>query len=137
MNIPQQIEIMEELIAEGVDGIALCATDPNALIPMVNKAISSGIPTITFESDMPHSDRICFLGTDNYRAGQHLAEVLARELNYTGKAIICTGLPTQLSLNQVQPQSALGLPEELIRDRRDRFLNRQLQYSGIFYSECL
>lgn len=100
MNIQQQIDIVEELIGSEIDGLAVCATDPSALTPMVNKAIEKGIPTITFESDMPQSRRICFLGTDNFKAGQHLAEVVARELDYQGKAIICTGLPTQLSLNQ-------------------------------------
>ncbi len=100
MNIQQQIDIVEDLIESKVDGLAVCATDPSALTPLVNKAIEQGIPTITFESDMPQSRRICFLGTDNFKAGQHLAEVVARELDYRGKAIICTGLPTQLSLNQ-------------------------------------
>ncbi len=100
MDVQQQIEIVNNLIAMQVDGIALCATDPEALTPLANKAIEAGIPTIAFESDMPDSKRLCFLGTDNYKAGQHLAEVLARELDYEGKAIICTGLPTQMSLNQ-------------------------------------
>ncbi len=99
-DVPQQIAIMEELIGRRVDGIALCATDPDALTPLADKAIARGIPVIAFESDMPKSRRLCFLGTDNYKAGQHLAEVLARELHRKGKAILCTGLPTQMSLNQ-------------------------------------
>lgn len=99
-DVRQQIEIMEDLIADRVDGIALCATDPDALTPLADRAIAAGIPTIAFESDMPKSRRLCFLGTDNYKAGQHLAEVLARELGGRGQALICTGLPTQMSLNQ-------------------------------------
>jgi ribose transport system substrate-binding protein len=99
-DVRQQIRIVEELIASRVDGIALCATDPQALVPLVKKAIAAGIPTITFESDMPGSRRLCFLGTDNYKAGRHLAEVLARELGGRGRALLCTGLPTQMSLNQ-------------------------------------
>jgi ribose transport system substrate-binding protein len=99
-DVRQQIRIMESLIAERVDGIALCATDPDALTPLADRAIAAGIPTIAFESDMPGSRRLCFLGTDNYKAGRHLAEVLARELGGRGRALICTGLPTQMSLNQ-------------------------------------
>jgi len=99
-DVRQQIQIMESLIAERVDGIALCATDPDALTPLADRAIAAGIPTIAFESDMPGSRRLCFLGTDNYKAGQHLAEVLARELGGRGQALLCTGLPTQMSLNQ-------------------------------------
>ena len=96
----QQIAIVRELIAMRVDGLALCATDPDALTPVADQAIARGIPTITFESDMPRSRRVCFLGTDNYKAGQHLAEALGRELGGRGNALICTGLPTQMSLNQ-------------------------------------
>lgn len=99
-DVNQQIEIMENLISMKVDGIALCATDPDALTPYLNKAMEAGIPAIAFESDMPASKRACFMGTDNYKAGVHLGHVLARELNYNGKAIICTGLPTQRSLNE-------------------------------------
>ena len=98
--VNQQIQIMEDLISKKVDGIALCATDPVALAPYVNKAIDAGIPTIAFESDMPESKRQAFMGTHNYRAGVHLGHVVGRELNGKGKMIICTGLPTQASLNE-------------------------------------
>jgi ribose transport system substrate-binding protein len=99
-DVNQQIEIMENLISMKVDGIALCATDPDALTPYLNKAMEAGIPALAFESDMPTSKRACFMGTDNYSAGVHLAHVLARELDYKGGVIICTGLPTQRSLNE-------------------------------------
>ena len=99
-NVNTQIGIMQSLIDEEVDGIALCATEPMALAPLVDEALAAGIPTITFESDIPSSSRLCFLGTDNYRAGVHLAHVLARELDYAGEVIVCTGLSTQMSLNE-------------------------------------
>ncbi len=98
--VQQQIEIMENLISMKVDGIALCATDPTALRPYLNKAVEAGIPTICFESDMSESKRYAFMGTDNYNAGVHLGHVVGRELNGSGKIIICTGLPTQRSLNE-------------------------------------
>jgi ribose transport system substrate-binding protein len=98
--VNQQIQIMEDLISKKVNGIALCATDPVALVPYLNKAVENNIPTIAFESDMPESKRQAFMGTHNYRAGVHLAHVVGRELNGRGKMIICTGLPTQLSLNE-------------------------------------
>ena len=99
-DVRQQIEIMENLISMKVDGIALCATDPVAQIPYVEKAAKAGIPVIAFESDMPGSMRSAFIGTDNYNAGVHLCHVAARELNNKGSMIITTGLPTQKSLNE-------------------------------------
>lgn len=98
--VQQQIQIMENLISMKVDGIALCATDPTALAPYLNKAVDAGIPVINFESDMPGTKRYAFMGTDNYNAGVHLGHVVGRELDGNGKMIICTGLPTQRSLNE-------------------------------------
>ena len=44
-NVDQQIRMMDELIDVGVDGIALCATDPEALVPSVDKAMDLSILT--------------------------------------------------------------------------------------------
>jgi ribose transport system substrate-binding protein len=100
VGVNQQIEIMENLIAMKVDGIAIVPTDPDALAPYIDKAIDAGIPTICFESDNQESKRLAFLGTYNYNAGRHLGSVVGRELNGKGTMIICTGLPTQRSLNE-------------------------------------
>jgi len=100
VGVNQQIEIMENLIAMKVDGIAIVPTDPDALAPYINKAIDAGIPTICFESENLESRRLAFLGTYNYNAGRHLGAVVGRELNGSGTMIICTGLPTQRSLNE-------------------------------------
>ncbi|MFA5570542.1 MAG: substrate-binding domain-containing protein [Sphaerochaetaceae bacterium] len=100
VGVNQQIEIMENLIAMKVDGIAIVPTDPDALAPYIDKAIDAGIPTICFESDNQESKRLAFLGTYNYNAGRHLGSIVGRELNGKGTMIICTGLPTQRSLNE-------------------------------------
>ncbi len=120
VGVNQQIEIMENLIAMKVDGIAIVPTDPDALSPYIDKAIDAGIPTICFESDNPESKRIAFLGTYNYNAGRHLGSVVGRELNGDGTMIICTGLPTQRSLNEriqgIQDELAENYPGVEILD---------------------
>lgn len=96
----QQIEIMENLIAMKVDGIAIGPTDTSALVPTINKAIDAGIQVICFESDAPDSRKASFIGTDNYNAGRHMGAVITEKLGGEGKILILTGLPTQLSLNE-------------------------------------
>jgi len=100
---------MENLIAMGVDGIAIVPADSAAIAPYIDKAIDAGIPTITFESDVPQSKRMGFLGTYNYNAGRHLGSVVGDKLNGEGSMLICTGLPTQQSLND----RIRGIEEEL------------------------
>ncbi|NCC66342.1 MAG: rhamnose ABC transporter substrate-binding protein, partial [Spirochaetia bacterium] len=45
-----QIEIIETLIAQKVDGIAISANDADALIPVTKKAMAAGIKVISFDS---------------------------------------------------------------------------------------
>lgn len=99
-NAQEQIEIMEHLIAMNVDGIAIGPTDTSALVPAIDKAVEKGIKVITFESEAPGSKALAFIGTDNYKAGRHLGEVIGRNLRGKGKILILTGLSTQLSLNE-------------------------------------
>lgn len=96
----QQIEIMENLIAMKVDGIAIGPTDTSALVPTINKAIDAGIKVICFESDAPDSKKASFIGTNNYNAGRHMGAVITEKLGGKGEILILTGLPTQLSLNE-------------------------------------
>lgn len=95
-----QISIMENLIAAKVDGIAIGPTDPTALVPVINKAIDAGIKVICFETDAPVSKRMAYIGTDNYKAGRHMGDVIGRSLNGKGKILIMTGLSAQQSLNE-------------------------------------
>lgn len=99
-DVRQQIEILENLIAMKVDGIAVVPTDSEAVAPIINKALDAGIQVIAFESDIPKSNRKGFQGTDNLKAGRALGEEIGKRLNGEGKIIVATGLPTQLSLNQ-------------------------------------
>ncbi|MEL7654998.1 MAG: substrate-binding domain-containing protein [Bacillota bacterium] len=99
-DVRQQIEILENLIAMKVDGIAVVPTDSEVVAPIINKALDAGIQVIAFESDIPKSNRKGFQGTDNLKAGIALGEEIGKQLNGKGKIIVATGLPTQLSLNQ-------------------------------------
>lgn len=99
-NAQLQIEIMENLIAMKVDGIAIGPTDPTALVPTIDKAIASGIKVICFETDAPTSKKLAYIGTDNYNAGRHMGYVIDKNLGGEGKIMILTGLPTQMSLNE-------------------------------------
>ncbi len=52
-----QIEIINSLIAQKVDGIAISANDPNALIPITKKAMRRGIRVISWDSGIAPEGR--------------------------------------------------------------------------------
>jgi ribose transport system substrate-binding protein len=97
-NLEQQIRMMETLIQQQVDGIAIAPVNSHALVPVINKAVDAGIPVICFESDAPDSRRLSFLGTDNYAAGIRMGEVLGTLLNQRGMVLVETGMSKMSSL---------------------------------------
>lgn len=119
-NVQQQVEIVEDLIAMKVDGIAIGSTDADALAPVIDKAVDSGIPVVTFDTDTPNSKRAGYIGTDNYKAGVHMAHVIAKHLNNKGKIIILQGVPTQLNLVErltaIEDTLAKEYPDIVIAD---------------------
>lgn len=75
-----QIQVVENMIARGVNGIVLAPLDDTALRAPVHNAVKAGVPVAILDSGLKSDDYISYIATDNrkggYRAGQRLAEVL-------------------------------------------------------------
>lgn len=99
-DIEKQIKIVEDFISQKVDGIAISPNDPTAIAPVIDKALKMGIPVITFDSDAKESNRLCYIGTDNYKAGYEAGKVMIKVLGGKGKIAIMTGSLGALNLNQ-------------------------------------
>src|SRR3546814_18430322 len=52
-----QIEVINSLIAQGVDAIAISANDPDAVIPALKKAAQRGIKVISWDSGVAAEGR--------------------------------------------------------------------------------
>ncbi|WP_372630215.1 sugar ABC transporter substrate-binding protein [Cohnella sp.] len=99
-NLEQQIRMMETLIVQRVDGIAIDPIDADALAPLIDKAVGSGIPVICFESDSPGSNRLAYVGGNNLEAGRKLGEQLNERLKGKGMILVETGMLRMQSLNE-------------------------------------
>ena len=73
----RQIQILDSMLAQRVDAIAISATDERALAAPVERAIKTGIPVTIFDSGVNVQDYVSFIATDNRRAGQAAAHLLA------------------------------------------------------------
>jgi ribose transport system substrate-binding protein len=96
----EQTRIMDDVIARGVDGIAVSCNDPTACIAPIDRAVAAGISVMTWDSDSPGSQRFTFLSIDNYLAGQKAADLLADAIGERGKVALLTGVPGALNLDQ-------------------------------------
>lgn len=96
----QQIRIMEAMIKQHVDAIAISPVNSTALTPIINQAVAAGIPVVTFESDAPQSERSAYVGADNYETGQLLAKTISELLGHKGMIFVENGIEETLSMEQ-------------------------------------
>lgn len=99
-NLEQQVRMVEMMINEEVDGIAISPVNSEALIDVINKAVSSGIPVVCFESDSPYSKRNAFIGADNYKTGTIIGQAIDTLLGGKGMVLVQSGMPQMQGLVQ-------------------------------------
>ncbi len=74
----EQVQIVADLIAKGVDGIAVAAANAAAMASVLPEAKAKGIPILTWDTDLlPESKdlRVAYIGTHNYEIGVELAKL--------------------------------------------------------------
>lgn len=82
----EQIQIIQDLITQGVDGIAVSPSNAPAAARALAAAKEAGIPVMTWDSDLLEEDkeiRATYVGTLNYDIGVNLAK-LAQEMKPEG-----------------------------------------------------
>jgi ribose transport system substrate-binding protein len=80
-------------------GILVSAADPAVMKAPIDEAISQGIPVITIDSDSPNSQRLTFIGTNNYQAGLMGGRTLVESLHDKGNVVFYT-MPGQENLDE-------------------------------------
>ncbi len=85
----EQNTILENLASQGYNGIAVSVIEPKEQVPNVNRAARNA-NVITFDSDCPKSNRILYIGTNNFKAGETLGAEIVKLLPNGGKmAVFC------------------------------------------------
>ncbi|HJQ22984.1 MAG TPA: sugar-binding protein [Blastocatellia bacterium] len=86
----EQKRIIDDLLARGIDGIAISPVDPINQTQLLND-ISKQALVFTQDSDAPQSNRACYLGTDNTAAGRQAGELVKEALPNGGKIMVFVG----------------------------------------------
>ena len=87
----QVLRQIDELTAWGADGLAIAAGGAPDLIRRIDQLHEQGVPVVTFNTDAPDSRRLCFVGMDNYRAGQTAAGLIQQMLPGGGLVLPIAG----------------------------------------------
>ena len=86
----EQKRIVDDLLAKGIDGLAISPIDPVNQTQMINDAAKQSV-VITQDSDAPKSDRVCYIGTDNRAAGRQAGQIIKEALPNGGKIMVFVG----------------------------------------------
>jgi ribose transport system substrate-binding protein len=90
-EVPQQVEVIENLIALHVDGVAISALDDQGLVPVIDEASKAGIKVITFDAPAPSSKALTYIGTMNEAAGYSAGEAFVKVMNGQGEVAVLQG----------------------------------------------
>jgi rhamnose transport system substrate-binding protein len=100
-----QIEVLNSLIAQRVDAIAISANDPDALVPTLKRAMGRGIKVISYDSGVDAAGRIAHLAPSSDQLIGETVVALAAELapqvdgKGKGKFAVVSATPTSTNQN--------------------------------------
>jgi rhamnose transport system substrate-binding protein len=108
-----QIEVVNALIAQRVDAIAVSANDPDALVPALQRAQKRGIKVISYDSAVDPSGRTLHLApSSDALIGATCAQLAARAApDGVGKIAVVSATPTSTNQNAWLAEMKLALAE--------------------------
>ena len=98
-SMTDQTRKIEDLLIRGCDGIAISPIDPANQGEIINKAAAE-TNLITHDSDAPGTNRLLYIGMDNYEAGLMCGRTLREALPEGGKIMILVGRMDQDNAKQ-------------------------------------
>jgi ribose transport system substrate-binding protein len=85
-----QNQILQNLASQNYDAISLSVIAPNDQVGVLNK-VAEHTNLITFDSDAAKSNRLLYIGTNNYEAGKALGGQIVKLLPSGGKIAVFVG----------------------------------------------
>jgi ribose transport system substrate-binding protein len=89
-GVEDQKSMCQDLLAEGISGIAISPIDPDNQGDLLDE-ISANANLITHDSDAADSQRLCYIGMDNYLAGRMCGQLVKEAMPDGGSVMIFVG----------------------------------------------
>jgi ribose transport system substrate-binding protein len=105
-DLAQQVALVEQMMAQGVDAIVIAPADSRALVPVLAKALRQKIVVVNIDNklDEPTLQQtgidIPFVGPDNRAGARAVGAALAKHLKRGDKVTILEGIPTAFNAQQ-------------------------------------
>lgn len=105
-DLAQQVALVEQMVARGVDAIVVAPADSKALVPALKRAQDAGIVVVNIDNRLDHGvlaetgAKVPFVGPDNREGARLVGEELAKHLQRGDKVAILEGVPTAFNAQQ-------------------------------------
>jgi ribose transport system substrate-binding protein len=105
-DLAQQVALVEQMMAQGVDAIVIAPADSRALVPVLGKALRQKIVVVNIDNKLDESTLqqvgidIPFVGPDNHAGARTVGAELAKHLKRGDKVAILEGIPTAFNAQQ-------------------------------------
>lgn len=113
IDAQQQLDVIDELLEAGVQGIALSPAEDERIRARIQE-LSGRMPVVTFNSDLPDSGRLCYVGVDNFACGRMSAGLMDLLLAGQGEVLLVAGQENNWSHQQrvdgFQTEAAANFP---------------------------
>ncbi|HEY7775112.1 MAG TPA: substrate-binding domain-containing protein [Kineobactrum sp.] len=107
-DLAQQVALVEQMMATGVDAIVIAPADSKGLLPVARRAASQGIVVVNIDNRFDRETlagmdvSIPFVGPDNRTGARKVGEVLAAQLTAGDQVAIIGGSPGAFNAQQRQ-----------------------------------
>jgi len=105
-DLAQQVALVEQMVASGVDAIVVAPADSRALVPSLRKAQKGGVVVVNIDNKLDDATlatagaTIPFVGPDNREGARMVGAELAKHLHPGDAVAIVEGIPTAFNAQQ-------------------------------------
>lgn len=99
-DLAQQVALIDQMIASGVDAIVIAPADSKAVVPALARAVAAGIVVVNIDNQLDadtlaeYELRIPFVGPDNFAGAEKVGNYLAATMEANQSVAILEGVPT-------------------------------------------
>ncbi|HWD40845.1 MAG TPA: sugar ABC transporter substrate-binding protein [Fimbriimonas sp.] len=107
-DVPKQVDLVKQMIAQKVDAIVLAPADSKALVPVCKEAQDAGIVVVNIDNKLDADAlkekqlSIPFVGPDNRKGAKMVGDFLAKSLKAGDEVAIIGGIPGAFNAQQRQ-----------------------------------
>ncbi len=107
-DLVQQVILVEQMVARGIDAIVIAPADSKALVPVLKRAQAAGLVVVNIDNKLDEAIlrksgiHVPFIGPDNREGARLVAQYLATELQAGDHVAIIGGISTTFNAQQRQ-----------------------------------